>query len=154
MDELEPLLARAQKGDLAVSGRTPAALMETKETRAQVQSALRALLESEREAAALFYIGAYSHKEIAALLDVAASTINNRLHAARTRLKEEFVKMTRGDLHMQRPSKHTEFVQGVLRPVMSREEPQALEELHEKLVPLLANTFSEVTGKKAKVAVG
>ena len=133
---------------------TPAALIEEKETRMQVHAALRTLPDREREVATLFYIGEYTHKEIGAFLDVPATTVNNRLHAARRWLREEFVNMTKEDLKTRRPSRDEEFVKEVLQPLFYKEELRALERLHDRLVSLLSATFSEVAGKKAEVTVG
>ena len=61
----------------------------------------------------LFYMGGYSHKEIAAFLDLPTQTINNRLYASRKRLKKRMMAMVEDDLHTKRPSKDDRFAQTV-----------------------------------------
>lgn len=56
---------------------------------------MRALPESQREVALLFYIKDYSQREIAAFLDLPLTTVNNRLHAARKALKERLAMMSK-----------------------------------------------------------
>jgi len=53
----------------------------------RVLAAIRALPEPQREVGLLFYIKDYSHREIAAFLDVPVTTVNNRLHGARQELR-------------------------------------------------------------------
>lgn len=69
----------------------------------QVEAAVRSLPRNEREVTALFYIGDYSQDEIARFLSVRVSTVKNRLHTARARLK---VRMTnvKEHLHQHAPS--------------------------------------------------
>jgi RNA polymerase sigma factor (sigma-70 family) len=88
------------------------ALRESDQT---VALALRELPAAERTAAALFYVGGYSHAEIAAFLSVPISTVNNRLHAARTRLKRSMESMVGNHMRGAQPSKDTRFVADVLR---------------------------------------
>ena len=46
-----------------------------------------------REPAALFYMHECSHQDIALFLGLSVTTVNNRLHAARSKLKEEMLTM-------------------------------------------------------------
>jgi len=46
-----------------------------------------------REPAALFYVHECSHQDIANFLGISATTVNNRLHAARSKLKERMTTM-------------------------------------------------------------
>ncbi len=59
---------------------------------------MRALAEREREVTALFYIDGYSHRDIAGFLEVPETTVNNRLHSARERLREEVMTMVAEEL--------------------------------------------------------
>jgi RNA polymerase sigma factor (sigma-70 family) len=52
-----------------------------------------------REVAALFYVHDCSHQDIAAFLGLSVTTVNNRLHAARTKLKERTIAMVSDTLH-------------------------------------------------------
>jgi len=53
----------------------------------RVLAAIRALPEPQREVGLLFYIKDYSHREIAAFLELPLTTVNNRLHGARQALR-------------------------------------------------------------------
>lgn len=65
----------------------PEQQLEMKEGFHRVLAAIRSLPEPQREVAMLFYIKDYSHREIAAFLELPATTVNNRLHAARKALR-------------------------------------------------------------------
>jgi RNA polymerase sigma factor (sigma-70 family) len=87
----------------------PAAAAERRAEREIVRSAIQALPERERVVAALFYIGGHSQREISAFLGVPISTVKNRLHASRGRLKERMLALVQHDLHSQRPSQDERF---------------------------------------------
>jgi RNA polymerase sigma factor (sigma-70 family) len=66
------------------------------EQRQQIHAALAAiggLPARLREPALLFYVHECSHQDIALFLGLSATTVNNRLHAARSRLKERMLTM-------------------------------------------------------------
>jgi RNA polymerase sigma factor (sigma-70 family) len=72
------------------------------EQRNQARLALAAIAElpaALREAAVLFYVHDCSHQDIAAFLGLPVTTVNNRLHAARAKLKERMVAMVSDTLH-------------------------------------------------------
>jgi RNA polymerase sigma factor (sigma-70 family) len=73
---------------LATSMPEPAQVVEEREALDRVLAAVNALPAAEREATVLFYIREHSQREVAAFLNVSVSTVNNRLRAARRRLKE------------------------------------------------------------------
>jgi RNA polymerase sigma factor (sigma-70 family) len=52
-----------------------------------------------REVATLFYLHDCSHQDIAAFLGLSTTTVNNRLHAARAKLKERMLAMVSDTLH-------------------------------------------------------
>ena len=52
-----------------------------------------------REPATLFFVHECSHQDIASFLNLPVATINNRLHAARRRLKERMLTMVTERLH-------------------------------------------------------
>lgn len=79
--------------ETASSGMTPADAVEMEETKRMVLEAVRRLPEGERMVIMLFYIKGYSQKEVADFLEVPATTVNNRLHAARKRLKERMIEV-------------------------------------------------------------
>ena len=59
----------------------------------QVLAAIEALDEPQRTATTLFYINGYSQKDIAEFLEIPVTTVNNRLHASRSQLKERMLTM-------------------------------------------------------------
>ncbi|MBV9373670.1 MAG: sigma-70 family RNA polymerase sigma factor [Alphaproteobacteria bacterium] len=64
--------------------------------REHARAALAAIAElpvSLREPATLFYIHECSHQDIANFLGISVTTVNNRLHAARSKLKERMLTM-------------------------------------------------------------
>jgi RNA polymerase sigma factor (sigma-70 family) len=78
------------------------AVDERVERRNQARLALAAIAglpTALREAAALFYVHDCSHQDIAAFLGLSVTTVNNRLHAARAKLKERMVAMVSDTLH-------------------------------------------------------
>jgi RNA polymerase sigma factor (sigma-70 family) len=84
---------------VAASTPGPERQLEAQETRERVLAAIRALPQPQREVTALYYIQEYSHQEIAAFLEVPVSVVNNRLHAARIRLKRRMLPMVKKTLH-------------------------------------------------------
>jgi RNA polymerase sigma factor (sigma-70 family) len=73
---------------VATSMPGPEQHLEIKEGFHRVLAAIRALPEPQRDVAMLFYIKDYSQREIGAFLELPVTTVNNRLHAARTNLRE------------------------------------------------------------------
>jgi RNA polymerase sigma factor (sigma-70 family) len=64
--------------------------------REHIRVALAAIAElpvTLREPAALFYVHECSHQDIANFLGISAAAVNNRLHAARSKLKERMLTM-------------------------------------------------------------
>jgi RNA polymerase sigma factor (sigma-70 family) len=101
--------------DIAEKGQDPVELAAGKEMKEAVLAAIRALPEHERTVTTLFYINGYSQKDIADFLDLPLTTVNDRLHASRKRLKERMVAMVEGELKENRPGK--EFGETILRSV-------------------------------------
>lgn len=88
--ELIPLDGAA---DLPSAEPEPDQVLEVDERRFELLSALATLPAAQRELVLLHYWREYSQREIAALLNLPATTVNNRLHAARQRLREEIAVM-------------------------------------------------------------
>ncbi|MBD2770867.1 sigma-70 family RNA polymerase sigma factor [Iningainema tapete] len=84
------------------------------EMKDKVHEAIQALPETERIVITLFYISGYSQKENSVFLDIPVSTIKNRLHSARTRLKQRMIDMVSDNLHSQRPSRNETFTTQVM----------------------------------------
>ncbi len=100
-------------GEVAVEAQDPIEAMEDREVKDRVLRALDALPGEERVVTTLFYIGGYSHKEIAAFLNLPTTTVNNRLRAARKRLKIRMLDMAKKRLHDAAPSRVNGFVTAV-----------------------------------------
>ena len=67
----------------------PSSAAARSEMAEKVRAAIAALPKRERTVAALFYVNGYSRRTIAEFLEVPVTTIDNRLHAARKRLREK-----------------------------------------------------------------
>ncbi|MGD0999310.1 MAG: sigma-70 family RNA polymerase sigma factor [Candidatus Brocadiia bacterium] len=76
----------------------PGDIAAKKEMAESVLRAIRTLPEPERTVTTLFYINGYSQNDIADFLEVPATTVNNRLHSSRTRLKERMMNMVTHEL--------------------------------------------------------
>src|SRR5205807_5602077 len=69
----------------------PADTAERRDMLRRILRAIDELPEGEREATILFYLKDQSQKTVASLLHLPLTTVNNRLHAARARLKGELL---------------------------------------------------------------
>jgi RNA polymerase sigma factor (sigma-70 family) len=69
-------------------------ILEQRRQAAAALAAISELPDALREPATLFFIHECSHQDIATFLGLSVTTVNNRLHAARSRLKRRIVKMT------------------------------------------------------------
>jgi RNA polymerase sigma factor (sigma-70 family) len=83
--------------------------LAAQEMRETVRASIRELPEAERTVIVMFYLGQRSLKEIAAFLEVPVTTVKNRLHTARRRLKERMVQTVEETLQEKRPSKDSRF---------------------------------------------
>lgn len=77
---------------------------ERTEAREQVLNAVMALPAAYREVVALYYTGDFSQREVAEFLGLPVTTVNNRLHAARQRLKGGLLPMVKDDFRRHAPS--------------------------------------------------
>jgi RNA polymerase sigma factor (sigma-70 family) len=68
-------------------------ILEQRRQAAAALAAISELPDALREPATLFFIHECSHQDIATFLGLSVATVNNRLHAARSRLKRRIVKM-------------------------------------------------------------
>jgi RNA polymerase sigma factor (sigma-70 family) len=87
----------------------PMAQLESQEMKTYVLNAIQVLPEEERQVVTLFYMSDYTHTEIAAFLDMSETTVNNRLRAARKRLKKGLLDMTKDTLKNEAPSRDPQF---------------------------------------------
>jgi RNA polymerase sigma factor (sigma-70 family) len=74
-------------------------ILEQRRQAAAALAAISELPDTLREPAALFFIHECSHQDIAAFLGLSAVTVNNRLHAARSHLKQRMLTMVTNNLH-------------------------------------------------------
>ena len=99
--------------DLPSPADGPYQTLARRETQDEVQEAIWALPEHERQVTALFYIADYSQNDIAAFLEVPLTTVKKRLYSARQRLRERMLHMVQDALQERRPSKDDQFVSTV-----------------------------------------
>ncbi len=92
----------------------PGAVVERADEAAQVRDAIETLPCPLREASLLYYLTGHDVKEIAAFLTLPPSTVKNRLHAARKRLRKELWIMAESVLEQEKPSRTEAFAQNVL----------------------------------------
>jgi RNA polymerase sigma-70 factor (ECF subfamily) len=83
----------------------------------QVREALEQLPPAVRLATTLFYVDGLSYAEIAAHMDVPASTVRGRLQRARSFLREELIGVVAAGLRQARPGE--QFVEGVMSKIRS-----------------------------------
>ena len=86
-----PLSEAAQVADEAAA---PDDRLGARQQAATAVAAIAALPTSLREPATLFFVHECSHQDIATFLDLPVATVNNRLHAARTQLKQRLAMVT------------------------------------------------------------
>ena len=120
-----------EKGPAAVSlaaaegvsaeGAEPASLVEKTEIRDKVLAAIRSLPQPQREVTTLFYINGYSQKDIAGFLELPVTTVNDRLHASRKRLKERMLTMVEETLHRSAPDER--FSAKIIQSLLDRPRP-------------------------------
>jgi RNA polymerase sigma factor (sigma-70 family) len=67
--------------------------LEQRQRAASVMAAMAELPDELREPAILFFVHECSHQDIANFLGLSAATVNNRVHAARTKLKRRMLTM-------------------------------------------------------------
>lgn len=113
--ELMPLETMA---DIPSGGRDPADEMEEQETASLALAAVAALPEHQRQITTLFYISGFTQRQIADFLEVPVTTVDNRLRAARKRLKaalhsERMIAILKDTLHENAPSRDDSFVNAI-----------------------------------------
>lgn len=81
----------------------PVEAIERKQFGDRVLDAVHALPEDERAVMTLFCINGYSQAEVGAFLDVPVTTVKNRLHSARTKLREGMMEMVEETLRGSAP---------------------------------------------------
>ena len=130
------------------AGRDPAETVERRALQEQVAAAIRMLPEHQRMVVMLFYMGDYSHAEIAAFLGMPVATVRTRLHAARKRLHQRMLTMIQDNLREQRPSRDDGFAERLLGLFAASEagDASAVEALLDE-DPTLVNTLGAVRSR-------
>src|SRR5882672_2018421 len=77
----------------------PDHILEQRRQAAAALAAISELPDKLREPAALFFVHECSHQDVATFLGLSVVTVNNRLHAARSRLKQRMLTMVSDTLH-------------------------------------------------------
>ena len=103
----------------------PGKVVERKEMRDRVLEAIRSLAEPQRTVTTLFYINGYSQAEIADFLEVPETTVNNRLHASRKRLKQRMIHMVDETLKANAPDER--FSRRIIEALLARPKPLQIE---------------------------
>lgn len=101
-------------GNVAGERQNPVDLLEQQEVRDAIVRALHCLPNAQREVVILFYIGAYSHTDISAFLDIPISTVKMRLYHARKILAQQLLTQLEERLPNQRPSRNSKFKEKVM----------------------------------------
>ena len=91
----------------------PLDMVEHREMKQTVLSAIQLLPEEERTVVNLFYIDGYSYREIATFLGMSVTTVDHRLRSSRKQLKKRMMTMIQNTLHSEQPSKDKSFVNKV-----------------------------------------
>src|SRR5262245_28047689 len=73
--------------------------LEQRRQSAMALAAIAGLPDKLREPATLYFIHECSHQDIAVFLGLSVATVNNRLHAARSKLKERMLVMVTETFH-------------------------------------------------------
>ena len=108
----------------------PHSLLERSDEAGQVRAAVDALPCPLREATLLYYLTGHDVKEIAAFLEVPPSTVKNRLHAARKRLRKELWTMAETVLDQEKPSQNGTFAENILARVLREFQRQEADDPH------------------------
>jgi RNA polymerase sigma factor (sigma-70 family) len=87
-----------EAAEVASDTATPDRRLEQRREALAALAVIAGLPASLREPAALFYVHECSHQDIAAFLGIPATTVNNRLHRARSLLQQRIPTMTESTL--------------------------------------------------------
>ncbi len=112
-----PTVSIAAAVDAATPQPDALTAVEAQQQSLLVRQSLRSLPEADRILLVLFHLDEYSYRQIATFLELPASTVDNRLRAARRKLKERMSAMSADEVRANRPSRDGRFVdEAMARP--------------------------------------
>jgi len=88
-----PVIPMEDVRDLHDRRHSPNDIVERRELRDQLDTAVKSLPEKERTITVLCYISGYSMAEIGRFLDLPMGTVKNRLYSARKKLQKELIEL-------------------------------------------------------------
>ena len=109
-----PILRLETLTNVAGEQPNPVDLIEQQEVRDAVMIAMECLTVAQREVVILFYMGANSHNDISAFLDIPVSTVKMRLYHARKVLAQQLRPLIDELLPNKRPSRDTTFMEKIM----------------------------------------
>ncbi|HEX3000184.1 MAG TPA: sigma-70 family RNA polymerase sigma factor, partial [Armatimonadota bacterium] len=98
-----PMLPLDATLDVPDRGMTPLEALQQKETHEVILGAINSLPDPVRAVTVLFYISGYSMTEVGDFLELPVSTVKNRLHTARTKLRERMMIMAEETIKQHAP---------------------------------------------------
>ena len=131
---------------------TPHDLLERQERQELLRMAIDALSPTYRNIITMFYFDDCSYKEIATRLTVSEAAVKSKLHRARTRLKEEVLRMSTGQTES-RIEISRKFGEQVTQDIVSvREELVAIRQLLKRLDP--GDSIAQAMNEYRKLPLG
>ena len=98
-----PIVSLEAAEHLVSDTHDPAQAVERRQLRERVHEAVHALPEDERAVTTLCYINGYSQAEVGGFLEIPVTTVKNRLHSARAKLREGMMEMVEDTLRVNAP---------------------------------------------------
>ena len=131
---------------------TPHDLLERQEQEELLRMAIDAISPTHRDVIRMFYYDDYSYKEIAACLTTSEAAVKSMLHRARRRLKEEVLRMSRGQTDS-RIEISRKFGEQVTQDIISvREELTTIRQLLKRLDP--GDSIAQAINEFRKLPLG
>lgn len=108
------VIALDQLTNITGGQHNPSDIIEQQEAHDAIVTAIQSLPTPQREVVTLFYIGAYSYRDISVFLDLPVSTVKMRLYHARQALQHQLISMIEAGLPKQRPSRNPAFMEKIM----------------------------------------
>ena len=139
-------LVSMEEDDMQSDAKGPDELLEEKYAGKLMRIAIWRLPEAERSVAALHFLGNFTQKRIAGILDLTEATVVNRIRSAKSKIKKEYLEIMKNNA-TQPAQEPTDFSVGVGKQLKS------LEIMHGELCALLSELFGTVMERPTKVTV-